>query len=113
MNRSTKQNRRRATRYYFASGKQIRWRLDDPGCRSRKGWLSNVSKSGIAFMVDGGRKPEIGDDVVISCGGTAMETYHVVRIVEHERDIVTIAARHDEPATILIKQPIPKLERAA
>lgn len=94
MSESVSSNRRSEPRYYYRSGEPISWRADQASTRTRGGWLSNVSKNGAAFLMQGKNAPEVGDDVELTCDDGNQRLYNVVRTVAYGRDTVLVGCQH-------------------
>lgn len=106
-------NRRTEPRYYVRSGEPLRWRLDAPGGRRRKGWVDDVSKSGIALLTEGAR-PEVGQAIqVFSDQAWDGGLYKVTRVQPVDGRLVRIAARLDSGRPSQRRRPSPSKDQSA
>lgn len=91
------ENRRRESRYYFDSGTPIAWRPDRPGRRRAKGWLNDVSDSGLSFLAAQQRRPKIGETVCVHDhrGGPPL-LCRVVRLTGGPGEWVVVGCARDQ-----------------
>ncbi len=96
-------NRRRESRYYAERGALVAWRQDGRGARRRKGWLNEISDSGMSFLVNTPREPHRGEDLMVDRkrGGGFM-LFHVVHTTALEGGLSLVGCRLDmsEPCSL-------------
>lgn len=86
--RRLRQNRRGEPRYCVGRGQLLVWKPDGKGRRGRKGWLHDLSSSGISFIIEGPRKPEVGDNIIVGTGaGSDLVRCRVVHSVKQDSRI--------------------------
>ncbi len=91
------ENRRVESRYFFDSGTPIAWRPDHPGRRRCKGWLNDVSDSGLSFITQKSRKPRIGDTVCVhDRRGGPPQLCRVVRTIPRAEGLVLVGCAKDQ-----------------
>jgi len=76
-------------------GERLLWK-GERGKRSRKGWLNDVSASGVSFLIEQRRIPNAGESVEIRTGSRSVPTaYRVVRITPEGSDLALVACERE------------------
>jgi hypothetical protein len=86
---------RRAEARHYCFGHRLAWRKDAGEYRRRKGWMNDVSPSGMSFLVEAGRQPHVGDAIEVSQPESGGRLYHVVRVHPLEGKLALIGCRRD------------------
>lgn len=109
-------NRRQETRF-AQHGQRLNWRKIGPRHRRRKGWFHDISATGMSFLVEQNRQPQVGDPLQVSTTDTPANnatSYRVVRINPIEGNLALIGCQRDPLAGIERKPVIlPSLDSQA
>ncbi len=80
-------------------GRLMGWRLENSRRKRRKGWMSDVSPSGLSFLVGTPCRPKLGEDLEVHAEADgARGLYHVVRLRPLEGNLTLVGCRKDPPA---------------
>ncbi len=91
INSQAETNRRRETRYRTLTGQRMNWHPADTIGAYRKGWVLDISQSGLGMMVEDDKVPEIGDEILVKVQASADPlSYEVVRIDNESSRIAVI-----------------------
>lgn len=109
-------NRRRESRYRTLTGQRMSWTPPMSLGRQRKGWVLDVSKSGIALMLERDSMPRLGDVIDVRVQPTADPVaYEVVRIQHGQQRIAVVGCErvYGKPAELDLPAPAWAASRAA
>lgn len=101
-------NRRRESRYRTLAGQRMSWTPPMSVGRQRKGWVLDVSKSGMALMLERETLPRLGDVIDVSIDATADPVaYEIVRIQHGQQKIVVVGCERVYGKTADLDLPAP------
>lgn len=109
-------NRRCESRYRTLTGQQMSWINHFSVGAFRKGWLMDVSKSGLGIMVERERLPKLGESIDVRLKPASDPiSYEVIRIQDGNSKIVVVGCERVDgrPAEIDLPEPAWAMPRAA
>ena len=109
-------NRRKESRYRTLTGQRMSWTPAMSVGRQRKGWVLDVSKSGMALMIERESLPHLGDVIGIRIRASADPvSYEVVRIQPGHQKIVVVGCErvYGKPSELDLPEPAWAMPRAA
>lgn len=101
-------NRRRESRYRTLTGQRMSWTPPVSLGRQHKGWVLDVSKSGMALTLERQTMPRIGDVIDVRIQPTADPiAYEVVRIQHGQQKIAVVGCQRVYGKTAELDLPAP------
>lgn len=101
-------NRRRESRYRTLTGQPMSWTPPMSLGRQRKGWVLDVSKSGMALMLERETLPRLGDVIDVSIDPAAEPVaYEIVRIQHGQQKIAVVGCQRVYGKTAELDLPAP------
>jgi len=82
---------RRDSARVHCCGERLLWKPEQ-GRRARKGWLNDVSRRGVSFLIELRRSPSAGETVEVRTDKRSEPiTYTVVRVTPEGEDLALVA----------------------
>lgn len=107
-------NRRKESRYRTLTGQRMSWSGQMSVGASRKGWVLDVSRSGMAMMVERQALPALGDVIGVQVRPAADPvSYKVVRVQNGAQKIVVVGCEKIYGKTADLDLPEPAWARSA
>lgn len=109
-------NRRRETRYRTLTGQRMDWQRSTSTNSFRKGWVLDVSHSGLGLMMEDDKLPEIGDEIRVKIKPASPPlAYEVVRIQNEKSRIAVVGCErvYGRTARLDLPRPAWQMSRAA
>lgn len=116
INQAPKMNRRRETRFRTLTGQRMNWQGSNTLASFRKGWVLDVSQSGLGLMVEDDKLPQVGDEIRVKIKpASAPLAYEVVRIQNEKSRIAVVGCErvYGRTARLDLPKPAWQMSRAA
>ncbi|MEO1236857.1 MAG: PilZ domain-containing protein [Planctomycetota bacterium] len=102
-------NRRKESRYRTLTGQQMSWNRPGTAGHRRKGWVLDVSRSGMGLMMEDADMPEVGEVIGIKLRPASEPvSYEVVRIQDGNQRIRVVGCERIYGRTTDLDLPMPK-----
>lgn len=107
-------NRRKESRYRTLTGQRMSWSRETAVGSNRKGWVLDVSRSGMALMIERQALPALGDVIGVQVRPTSDPVaYTVVRVQNGTQKIAVVGCEKVYGKTAELNPPAPAWSRAA
>jgi hypothetical protein len=101
-------NRRCESRYRLLTGQQVAWSSAIGTAGRRKGWVLDVSRSGLGVMMESNQLPNLGEEIKVRLKGSSEPvSYEVVRVQDNRCRIATVGCARVYGRTARLDAPGP------